>query len=250
VNALKLFSAGAWLLLLEFQRDFAAAIGTPAEGPMRVYRNTVLSGCVEALRANYPVVAQLLREEMFEAVAMEHATECPPRKPVLALYGARFPDWLEGQAWVRNLRYVPHVARIERLHVESLFAADVEPLQMAELAGRDDWQALQLPLHPATRFDWLTSPAMSIWLAHRNGLEVELDLDWNAEGVMLTRPALEVQPIRVDRAAHRFLFGIRLGESVGAAAIATVNLYPETDIGSLFTSLVNAGAFAASTHRS
>jgi hypothetical protein len=237
-------------LLLEFQRDFASAIAAPAEGPMRVYRNTVLSGCADALRANYPVVAQLLGEEMFEAVAAEHAAECLPRKPVLALYGARFPDWLEGQQWVREFRYVPDVARIERLYIEALFAADIEPLQMAEFAGRDDWQALQLPLHPATRFDWLTSPAMSIWLAHRNDFEGELELDWQAEGVLLTRPGLEVQPIRLDRAAHRFLFGIRLGESVGTAAIATANLYPEIDIGSLFTSLVNAGAFAATTHRS
>jgi hypothetical protein len=237
-------------LLLEFQRDFAAAIGAPAEGPMRVYRNTVLSGCVDALRANYPVVAQLLGEEMFEAVAAEHVSECPPRKPVLALYGARFPDWLEGQHWVRDLRYVPDVARIERLHIEALFAADVEPLQMAELSNRDGWQALQLPLHPATRFDWLTSPAMSIWLAHRDGAEGELEFDWHAEGVLFARPELEVQPVRLDRAGHRFLFGIRLGESVGAAAIATASLYPETDIGSQFTSLVNAGAFAASSHRS
>jgi hypothetical protein len=237
-------------LLLEFQRDFAAAIGAPGEGPMRVYRNTVLSACVDALRANYPVVAQLLGDEMFDAVAADYASECPPRKPVLALYGERFPDWLETQAWVSDLRYVPHVARIERLHIESLFAADAEPLEMTALAGRDDWQSLQLPLHPATRFDWLTSPAMSIWHAHRKDVDLDLELDWHAEGVLLTRPWLEVQPIRLNRAAHRFLFGIRLGESVGAAAIATANLYAETDVGSLFTSLVTAGAFAATSHRS
>jgi hypothetical protein len=237
-------------LLLEFQRDFAAAIGAPAEGPMCVYRNTVLSGCVDALRANYPVVAQLIGDEMFEAVAAQHAAECPPRKPVLALYGARFPDWLEGQSWVRHLRYIPDVARIERLHIEALFAADVEPLTMSEISGRDDWQALQLPLHPAARFDWLTSPAMSIWLAHRDRVDGEVELDWHAEGVLFTRPGLEVQPMRIDRAGHRFLFGIRLGETVGTAAIATANLYPETDIGSLFTSLVNAGAFAATSCRS
>lgn len=217
---------------------------------MRVYRNTVLSGCVDALRANYPVVAQLLGEEMFDEVAAHHAAECPPRKPVLAVYGARFPDWLEGQPWAQDLRYVPDVARIERLHVEALFAGDCEPLTMDDLRRREGWQGLQLPLHPATRFDWLTSPAMSIWLAHRDPVTAELELDWHAEGALFTRPQLAVQPISLDRAGHRFLFGIRLGESVGAAAVATANLYPETDIGSLFTSLVTSGAFATSSHRS
>jgi hypothetical protein len=237
-------------LLLEFQRDFAAAIAAPVEGPMRIYRNTVLCGCVDALRANYPVIAQLLGDDMFDAVAAHHAAECPPRKPVLALYGARFPDWLEGQSWVRDFHYVPDVARIERLYLETLFAADAEQLQMPMLAGLDDWQGLHLALHPGTRFDWLTSPAMSIWLAHCNGVEERLEFEWRAEGVLFTRPALETKPVRLCRAGHRFLFGVRLGESVGVAAIAAAGLYPETDIGSLFSSLVNAGAFAASSHRS
>jgi len=237
-------------LLLEFQRDFAATIGAPAEGSMRVYRNTVLSGCVDALRANYPVVARLLGDEMFEAVAADYAANCPPRQAVLAMYGARFPDWLEEQPWIWDLAYVPDVARIERHYVESLFAADAEPLEMSALDGRGDWLGIRLALHPATRFDWLSMPAMSIWLGQREGHEGDLDLDWEAEGAVLTRPHLEVLPSRLSRAGHRFLFGIRLGESVGDAAIAAGSLYPETDIGSLFTSLVNAGAFAASSHRS
>jgi len=237
-------------LLLEFQRDFAAAIGAPAEGPMRIYRNTALGGCVDALHDNFPAVARLLGDEMFEAIAAEHAAQCPPSRPVLALYGARFPDWLEEQPWVRDAPYVPDVARIERLHVEALFAADEQPLGLHELRGRDDWQALRLALHRATRFDWLTSPARSIWLSQRDEVDGELEFEWQAEGMLLTRPELEVQAIALDRGAHRFLFGIRLGESVGDAAIATASLYPEADIGALFASLVNAGAFAASSRRS
>ena len=237
-------------MLLEFQRDFAAAIGSPAEGPMRVYRNTSLGGCVDALRDNFPAVARLLGDEMFEAIAAEHASQCPPRRPVLALYGARFSDWLEEQPWVREVPYVPDVARIERLHIEALFAADEESLRLDELQGREDWLALRLALHPAARFDWLTSPARSIWQSQRDELDGELEFEWQAEGILLTRPGLEVQPTDLDRAGHRFLFGIRLGESVGDAAIATASLYPETDIGSLFASLVNAGAFAASSHSS
>jgi len=116
--------------------------------------------------------------------------------------------------------------------------------------SRADWNALRLELHPATRFSWLTAPAMSIWLAHRAETLGTLDFEWKAEGVLLTRPRLQVQPARLDKAGHRLLFGIRLGESVGAAAIATAGLYLETDIGSLFASLVNAGAFAATSHRS
>lgn len=217
---------------------------------MRVYRNTVLSGCVDALRANYPMIARLLGHETFEAAAVEFSGRCPPRRPALALYGEHFPKWLEEQVWVAEIPYVPHVARIERMYVEALFAPDAEPMSIAAVAARDDWQALRLALHPATRFDWFTTPALSIWVAQRGAIEGELEFDWHAEGVLITRPDLEVKPTFLSRAGHRFLFGIRLGETVAAAAIATVSLYPETDIGSLFTSVVNAGAFAASSHRS
>lgn len=241
---------GAGPLLLEFQHDFAAAIGEPAAGAMSVYRNTILSGCAGALRANYPVVAQLLGDEMFEAVAIEFASQCPPLRPVLALYGARFPDWIERQSWFQDLAYLPQVARIERLYVESLFAADCEPADMSALQDVGDWQGLRLPLHPALRFAWLSAPAMSIWLAHQETPVGDLDFEWRGEGVLVTRPRLKVEAARLSPAAHRFLTGIRLGESVGAAAIATASLYPETDIGSLFASLTKAGAFAASTHRS
>jgi len=237
-------------LLLEFQRDFAAAIGAPAEGPMRVYRNTWLRGCVDALRDNFPAVARLLGDEMFEAIATEYANQFPPRRPVLAHYGERFSDWLEEQPWVRDIPYVPDVARIERLHIEALFAADEQPLGLHELQGRADWLALRLRLHPATRLHWSTSPARSIWLSQVEGIQGELEFVWQAEGILLTRPGLEVQPTALDRAGHRFLFGIRLGESVGDAAIAAASIYPETDFGSLFASLVNAGAFAASSDRS
>ena len=236
-------------MLLEFQRDFVAAIGVPAEGAMRVYRNTVLSAWIDALRANYPIVAKLLGDEMFETVAIDYAARYPPRRPVLAHYGARFPEWLEEQLWIWDVAYVPDVARIERLSVEALFAADAEPLEMSALSGRDDWQELYLALHPATRFDWLSMPAMSIWLAQRDPIEGDLELDWEAEGALLTRPVLEVLPMRLGRAGHRLLLGIRLGESIGNAAIAAVTLFPEADIGSLVTSLVNGGAFAASSHR-
>lgn len=237
-------------MLLELQRDFAAAIDVSVTGATSVYRNTVLSGCVDALRANYPVVAQLLGDEMFDAVAAEYAAQCPPRRPVMALYGSRFPDWLEQQSWLREVPFLPQVAQIERLHAEALFAADATPLTLDDLRGRDEWQSLRLALHPATRFAWLTVPAMSIWVAHQDGFSGELELEWQAEGALLARPQLEVLRATLSRAGHRFLFGIRLGESVGAAAIATAGLYPDTDIGSLFTSLVNAGAFAATSHRS
>jgi hypothetical protein len=232
--------------LLAFQRDFAAALDQPATGAMAVYRNTVLHGAAEALRANYPVVEQIVGPEMYKAVAVDFATECPPRRPVLALYGGRFAEWLEGQPWSRELPYLPDVARVERLHLECLMAADAEPLPQDETRSAGRMPDSKLSLHPAVRFTWLSTPAMSIWLAHQRFVSSELKLDWKAEGALFTRPEPTiVHSPRIGRAAHRILFGIRLGENLSAAVGAAARLYPQEDCTAVLASLVNLGVFAA-----
>lgn len=235
--------------LHEFQRDFAASLDASAQGAMAVYRNTVLNGAVEAMRANYRVVEQIVGEEMFEAVAVDFATECPPRRPVMALYGERFADWLETQPWIADLPYLADVARVERLCIESLMAADAIPVAIDEIRG-DDLAALALELHPALRFSWLSTPAMSIWLAHQRPFASPLSPEWKAEGALFARPSTAIMHSpRIGRAAHRLLFGIRLGETVGQALAAAARLYPDENCRALFTSLVNLGAFVAPSER-
>ncbi|HEX6218820.1 MAG TPA: DNA-binding domain-containing protein [Sphingomicrobium sp.] len=234
---------------LDFQREFAALIDQPAQGPLAVYRNTVLHGAVEALRANYPVVEQIVGTEMFRQVAVDFATDCPPRRPVLVLYGDRFAGWLERQPWIGDLNYLPDVARVERLHVECLMSADAEPLEIAAVRAtlRNSGSA-RLRIHPSARFDWLRTPAMSLWLAHQRHVASEISPDWKPEGTLFVRPsAFTVHALRIGPAAHRMMFGVRLGEPLDAAIAAATRLYPDEDCTAVLASLANLGLFAALT---
>jgi hypothetical protein len=226
--------------LATFQRQLVAAIDAPATGPLAVYRNTVIHGAVEALRSNYPVVEQIVGEEMFEGIAVEFSAARPPRSPVLALYGEEFAEWLCGQAWIDDLPYLPDVARVERLHVECVMAADAPALADAP----SEMSQLKLKLHPAARFIWLQTPAMSIWLAHQRPVPAVIEPEWKPEGALFARPSPFVMHTpRIGAAAHRFLFGIRLGERVGQALSAADRLYPDEDINAVFASLLNMGVF-------
>lgn len=230
--------------LLDFQHDFAAALDRPATGAMAVYRNTVLHGAVEALRSNYPVVEQIVGTEMFEQVAVDYAGECPPRRPVLALYGERFADWLEEQRWIGDLPYLADVARVERLHIECVMSGEADALLAPQIRQACRLPEARLSLHPSVRFTWLRTPAMSIWLAHQRGFESELEPEWKAEGALFARPEpFTIHAPRIGRATHRLLFGLRLGESVNAAMTAASRLYPEEDCTALFAALVNLGVF-------
>lgn len=235
--------------LFAFQQELAAAIDIPTRGPVSIYRNTVMLGAVDALADNYPVVRRLVGDEMFEAMAVDHATCCPPRSPVMALYGARFSDWIGDQPFAVDLPYLADVARIERLFGKALFAADEPVAEAEDFQGINDWTQMRIRLHPATQFDWLTSPAMTIWLAHQREAAPTVTAEWHAEGALFTRPGSCVEAISIDRASHRFLFGLRLGETAGTAALAAAALYPDADIGALFAKLVHAGAFAAPASR-
>lgn len=232
--------------LLQFQRDFAKALGRQAKGAMAVYCNTVMHGAVEALRANYPVVEQIVGEEMFEQVAVDFALTCPPRDPVLAHYGAEFADWLVHQEWIEDVPYLPDVARVDRLHVDCLFAPDDEALSRdcAVRIGRLPNGSLKL--HPAVRFAWLSTPAMTIWLAHQGSVPSEIAPEWRSEGALFARPTPFIMHApRIGPAAHRMLSGIRLGETMSTSLEAANRLYPNEDCGAVFASLANLGVFVA-----
>ncbi|MCH8614494.1 DNA-binding domain-containing protein [Sphingomonas sp. SM33] len=231
--------------LATFQRRFVAAIDAPATGPLAVYRNTVIHGAVEALRSNFPVVEQIVGEEMFAGIAAEFSTSFPPRSPVLALHGEQFAEWLAEQAWIGDLLYLPDVARVERLHVECLMAADADALA-GEPTGVP---GLQLRLHPAVRFGWLRTPGMSIWLAHQRPMPSVIEPDWKSEGALFARPSPFVMHTpRIGAAAHRILSGIRLGERVEQSLSAAARLYPNEDTDAVYASLINLGAFAAPSY--
>jgi len=232
--------------LIRFQRDFARALDRPAQGAMAVYRNTVLHGAVEALRSNYPVVAQIVGEEMFEHVAVDFASTCPPRDPVLALYGGEFADWLVHQSWIADLPYLPDVARVERLHVSSLFAPNEERLRSEYAAQLARLRSASLRLHPAAGFAWLSTPAMSIWLAHQVPTAAEIAPEWKSEGALFARPKpFASHAAVISRAAHRLLSGVRLGEALGVSMAAAAKLYPEEDCAAVLASLVTLGVFVA-----
>ena len=235
--------------LAAFQRDFAAKIDRPipAPVPMRVYRNTVLLGALEALMASYPVTRMIVGDEAFEMLALAFARRHPPEVPIMALYGSHFPEWLPNQTIARELEYLADVARCERLRNAAMNATDAPTLTADDLTGFNPEQllALKLRAHPATRFAWFPTPAMAIWLAHQGEIVGEIAPEWRSSGAIFTRSGTAVAGFELDSASHRLLVGMRLGETLGAASMAVSQLYPEVAVGKSFGLLVQRGTFAA-----
>lgn len=236
--------------LAAFQARFAARLSHPcdARDGLSVHRNNWVFATIEVLRDLYPTVRRLVGAEAFEVAALDFITQEPPASPIVSRYGASFPDFLCDQPWIADLPYLPDVATIDRLYLEALLAADAEPLDPTSLAELvpTDWATLRLRTHPATRIAWFTTPAPHIWLAHRSGdVPDGFAPDWQAEGILITRPAQNVEARPVNRAEHRLLFGIRSGETVGEAAVAAASLCADSDFAALFARTLESGALAA-----
>jgi len=232
--------------LATFQEAFAQAllaetpVGPIARQPgLNVHRNTSARGSIEALRSAFPTIDQLLGEEMFCAVALAYRNEQPPASPVLAAYGACFANFLSRQPWVGELPYIPDVARLDWLWLECLLARDCGPPR-----NHGKWDGTQrIVLSPTARFAWLTSPAMTIWQAHRGSHEfAELTPDWREEGALFVRKGLGVHAEPIGRAEHLLLVACAAGTSFNDCIAAVAAAHPDVDVVNLFVRSLALGA--------
>lgn len=213
---------------------------------IRIHRNTAMSAAIDALAANYPVVAALLGDESFTALATNFVDRHPPSDPRLCVYGAAFPAFLAGEESLGELPYLPDVAMLEGLVVEALFASDAHALDARTIEAELDAER-PLVLHPSVRWARLVSPAASIWLAHLDADPAERleTIEWNAETALVSRPSKAVEVMAVDPAVADFLDGcaesLPLGETVPLLG---------SKLADQFALLVNAGVFIPSFERS
>jgi hypothetical protein len=243
--------------LREFQRAFGQAllsVPDPADDEipglpglaLRIHRNTTLKGLVDALAANYPTVCQLVGDEWFQASAIEYVRTHPARSPVLALYGERFPAFLADFAAAAEFPYLPEVARIDRLWIESLTALDMTPLMSSSLAGLSAATAARqrVSLHPATRLAWVRHSAATIWIHHRAPHSSELTIADTAEGILLTRHQGTIEHQLLDAAGFRFLECLGDGMPLGEAAVAALETDASAHIAGVLSQSIALGAFA------
>lgn len=223
----------AWLAALAAQPGFA------------VYRNTVLTACIDALQANYPTVCSLVGADWFRAAAGVFAHAQPPANGRLMDYGAGFAGFLQQFGPAAALPYLPAVAHLDRCWTESHLAADAPALDATWL-GRQPPGTLalwHLRPHPAARWAWCDDhPAYALWQRHRDQWPMDADLLWTGDGGLLTRPDSAVVWCALPHAGIAFMDACAQGLPLEAAATEALVAEPDTDIAALLMLLLDAGA--------
>jgi hypothetical protein len=244
------------------QADFAAAIRDPGKSPpatvralhpgalarrFTVYRNTVYAGLIGVLEARFPAVRRLVGEQFFRAMARRFVDRTPPRSPVLLDYGADFAAFLTDFKPVADEPYLPDVARLEwRMH-RARHAADGAALGPAELASVAGQRAADLRLVLAQPVSLVTSafPVFSLWRANIAETAGGPCTFSGAEYVLVTRPALAPEAIRISHGSAAFIAALLEDKPLGAAASAAFAADPDFALDRTLALLIVQGAISA-----
>ncbi len=232
-------------------------IGADAADRFGVHRNNMMAALIDALASAFPVTRALVGEDFFNAMACDYVRIDPPRSPIMALYGGRFPHFIAGHAPASNIDYLADVARLEHLRGEAFHAADGDGLDSTQwgalLADPVQLASTRIRLQPACR--WLSSayPILSIWQAHqcpdaqRDVVLAALDLG-EGEDVLVHRPQWEVQQNALPEGGLLWLDTLHAGETLGDALQHVNVTTPEAAPDLLFALLLQHGLVTAIEH--
>lgn len=251
--------------LAALQRQMAAALlsdtppdgllaalrpGTPPpERRLAVYRNNIRTSLTEALAANFPVTAALVGEAFFQHLTHRFIPDHPPRQASLAAYGLELPEMLADHPGLADHPAIIATARFEAALLDALTAPPCPPLAPESFAAAAaTGQDMVFTPHPAVRRLSLAHPADLIWQAHQPGGPALEDVQTDeAVELVLTRPALTVQWVRLTDVERPCLDALLTGQPLSQAA----GLLGEGgDLARLLLQALTLGLFCAITPHS
>jgi len=223
--------------------------GEPSPRRYAVYRNNVVVGLRDALKANFPAVCRIVGEEFFDAMARIYLASEPPVSPVLIDYGNGFPAFIGRFTPAAKLPYLADVARLEWAWLEAYHAAEAPPLGADDLAGvpADQSAYLEFELHPSLRLVRSPYPVLTIWRMNvGDGVPGPVDFGNGGDDVLVLRPEAEVTLRSMPPGAIEFVRALAERQTLGAAMVVALSAGPSFDLASNIAALIAAGAVIGS----
>ena len=187
-----------------------------------IYRANSIVGATKALIATYPVIAEVVGSEFFDALARAYWSRVPSRGGDLGDYGDSFANFLSDFERVADMPWLADLARLEWAVHRASLAADASPLAAATLAGVPPaaLSSLILELVPGTATIASRYPIVRVWTLHQPGSDRSggYAVDWDlAETALVTRGGIDVKVVAIDRAAAIAIEAMQQGASLADA---------------------------------
>ena len=223
------------------------AQGRAAGRRFDVYRNNVAVSLTEALETGFPVIAKLLGDENFKAIAGVFLRQSPPSSPLMMQYGDEFPRFLANFEPLAHIGYLADIAQMELALRRSYHAADCAPLTSETLGAiaPDDLAEQKLGIAPSTQIIQSAWPIFDIWTF--NMIDGAPKPRAIAQDVIITRPDFDPEPHILPTGGADFLRELRAGQTLGDAAETTIAQHPNFDLGACLGQLLEHQALTSLT---
>jgi hypothetical protein len=221
------------------------ANGLSGQRRLQVYRNNIYFGLRDALAAVYPVLQRLVGEDFFQQLATGYLQAFPSRSGNLHDFGEHLPGYLADCHELRELAYLPDVARLEWAYHQVFHAAASAALDVNHLAAvaPADYERLRFRLAPASRYLSSPFPILRIWETNQAGYQggEQVCLDDGACHLVVARTGLEVAMHPLGRGAYELLRSLRNGMTFVAACDEVLSVEPDCDVGATLQYAVQHG---------
>ncbi len=212
-----------------------------------VYRNNVVVGIIEALRATFPATERLVGDEFFAGAAKAFLEYEPPRSPLLFRYGSTFGDFLDHFPPAASVPYLGDVARLEWARLDAYHAADHAPVSIEALGEvpADEVSRVTFNMHPSLSLISSAWPVVSLWAASTDrGAPDDVDMKRPEEAIVI-RPSMEVDTRLLPAAGFSFMTALKEGRALEEAASSAAELFKDFDLASHLQGLFEIGAVTA-----
>ena len=228
--------------------DFIAALQPGGDARrFAVYRNNVVRGGVEALRAAYPAVNRLVGDAFFTSMARDFWYENPPRSRSLTLYGAGFDSHIRGYGPAKDLPYLPGVAALDRAWLVAHHAAESPALEPGMIARMppENLPVLAPGLRPCVQLVGTDWTCFEIWRGNRfdatpPGLKVRAE----PETSVVWRPGGDVRFATISSGEHAFLMALGDGLTLEQAAADGASIQSDFNPAETFGQALQRGLLA------
>lgn len=232
--------------LLAAEQPVPAALVSYPAGAQRfaVYRNNVVAGLINALRARFPTIEKIVGEEFFAAMARIFVLQHPPRSPLIMQYGDDFGDFVAAFAPAAELPYLADVARLEAARTRAYHAMDAQPILLSVLQAIpcEALAAAGVTLHPSLQVVRSRHPIVTIWAMNNGEAELgPIDEDL-AEDALVVRPRSDVTVRKLAPGGAAFLLTLAAGLPLAAAVERAALDHFDFDLPANLVLLFEAGA--------
>ncbi|MEI6414815.1 MAG: DNA-binding domain-containing protein [Pseudomonadota bacterium] len=196
------------------------------------YRRNVWGNWRAALASTYPVIRWLVGGEWFQTLADQYLETHPSQDGDLNTYGQVFPGFLQVHPIVRDLPYLPDMARLEWALLATYGAADPKPFDFQALAALEVERRSHIifELWPGATAMESRYPVAGIWLAHRLDEPSErdaalgrIDLTPSWHGSLVVRDAANnAVPLDLSPGEYAFWMACRDGQVLESAMITAM----------------------------